>query len=85
MIFWVLKSILEVRERLDFLNGKLSLDEFLDIVDELDKEGLEEQEMGEKSIEDSEQNPPNAGEKDPEMSSVYFAVRGLRKTNEYQL
>ena len=64
---------------MDFLNGKLSLDEFLDLIDELDTEGLEEQEMGEKSIEDSEQNPPNADEKDSEMSSVYIAVRGLRR------
>ena len=69
---------------MDFLNGKLSLDEFLDLLDdELENKGLKE--ISEKSIEDSGQNPANEDEKGPEKPSVYMAMRGLRKANEYQL
>ena len=36
------KSISELRARLDFLSGQLSLDDFFDRIDELDKKWLKE-------------------------------------------
>ena len=51
------------------MNGKLSLDEFLDLLDELDNKGLKE--ISEKSIEDSGQNPANEDEKGPEKPGLH--------------
>ena len=59
------------------LNRKLSLDEFLDLIDELDKEESEVSKTsgGGKGVGNSKENPPSVEKNDPEKSSGYIAVR----------
>ena len=60
------------------MNGKLSLDEFRDLIGELDKEGIEVSKTSEggRGLGNSKENPASIEKNDPEKPSGYIAVRG---------